>query len=58
MLLTTTQLAKELNVHAGTVRRMVYMNKIPYIKLGSETGRYEYRFDLDKVLDTLKSDWL
>lgn len=52
MLLTTTQLAKELGVHPITIRRMVKRGDIPFYKTG--TGqRSNYRFILDEVIKNL-----
>ncbi|AZU97905.1 hypothetical protein [Vibrio phage LP.1] len=51
-LITTKELAKELNLHPETVRRMARRNQIPFIRV-SET---EFRFNLAEVLDRLQNE--
>ena len=51
-LLSTTQLAKKLGLHRITVVRMANDGRIPYIKI-SDT---EYRYDYDKVIETLEAN--
>lgn len=51
-LISTKELAKELNVHPETVRRMARRNQIPFIRV-SET---EFRFNLQQVIDRLQNN--
>lgn len=50
-LLTTIELAEYLQVHPETIRRMVKRGQIPVVKLSER----EYRFDFEKVMETLEN---
>lgn len=45
MLITVNELADKLRVHSITIRRLVYSEKIPYLRIGSSL-----RFDYDEVI--------
>lgn len=50
MLITTKELADKLGVIPETVLRMVRKNKIPYLRWGGKS----YRYDLEAVLLVLQ----
>ncbi len=50
MMLTTTQAAEKLNVHAATIRRLVKAGRLKAVKLSTETTRTQLRID-EKELD-------
>jgi excisionase family DNA binding protein len=49
MLITVNELADKLRVNPITVRRLVYSEKIPYLRIGSSL-----RFDYDEVIQFFK----
>lgn len=49
-LLNSKELAEYLNIHHGSVKRMVASDRIPFIRL----SKTDLRFDLEEVLKKLK----